>query len=65
MSSRRRKGAPHGVTYRIVWGHSQDIKLGRPQDVIFQGLMEVGRGRPHDVGRGRPLALRPQDVLGT
>ena len=31
--------------------------MERPQEVIFQFLKDVGRGRRQDVGRGRPLAL--------
>ena len=31
--------------------------MGRPQDVKFQFLKDIGRGRPQDVGRGRTLAL--------
>ena len=30
---------------------------GWPQDVIFQLLKDVGRGRPQDVGKKLPFAL--------
>ena len=56
-SSQRLQETSHGVTYKTVWGRPQDVTLGRPQDVIFQFLIDDGRGRPKDVGRGLPLAL--------
>ena len=41
MSSRRRYGTSHGVTYRTVWACPHDAILERPLDVIFQ--------RPKDI----------------
>ena len=41
---------PKTFTYRTV--------LGRPQDVIFQSPMDVGRRRPQYVGSGHPLMLQ-------
>ena len=45
------------ITYRALWGHSQEVTLGRLQDVISQCPKDVSGGRPQDVSRGFPLAL--------
>ena len=65
MSSRHQQGTSHCITYMTVWGHLQDVKLGRAQDVIFYDPKGICRGHPQDIGQKRPLALHTETYGNT